>query len=412
MRNRLFMHTVQHDSILGSLRFVSKTKEYQVYGALIPAEMTNRKMRNSIAYRTYLAFATGAAIRKKVRKFKKRSSPSKKNTLVVVEEPAKKPAKKPAARRQYVGVQIRDTPSVSVSKKKTPGDNDDDDQQSDDERTESDDDKSADLKKTDDEEETQDDEFAHTLEDYVPTDDETDDLRDAELEGEGKDDEEMTDTGHVEAEHENINQEVACDQVKDDAQATVTASPATQKTEVLLQSSFISSDYATKFLNFDNIPSADTEIISMMDINVQHEDLSIHTSPLPTVPVTVILESLTALTTTIPPPIPPFILLPQQSTPIPTPKTTEATISTTSASDFSTLIAFHQRLSDLENEVNTLKNVDHNLAIRAAIKSEVPTVVKEYIGTNLDDTLHKVIQRHTAELIKEHSVLADVVEVL
>ncbi|GJV05234.1 hypothetical protein Tco_1338803 [Tanacetum coccineum] len=463
--------------------------------------MTNRKMRNSIAYKTYLAFATGAATRKKVRKFKKRSSRSKKKTLVVVEEPAEKPAKKPAARRQYVGVQIRDTPGVSVSKKKTSvkaerskgiellseaalleeaqlkkaikqknqetnfhqggsssvgadlesevpdepkgksidtsegtglklgvpdvskadsseseyeswGDNDDDDQQSDDERTESDDEKSVDLKKTDDEEETQDDEFAHTLEDYVPTDDEIDDLRDAKLEGEGKDDKEMTDTGHVEAEHKNINQEVACDQVKDDAQATVTAAPATQKTEVPLQSSFISSDYATKFLNFDNIPSADTEIILMMDIKVQHEDPSIHTSPLLTVPVTVILKSSTAPATTIPLPIPPFILLQQQSTPIRTPKTTEATISTTSASDFSTLTAFHQRLSDLENEVNTLRNVDHSSAIRATIKSKVPTVVKEYIGTNLDDTLHKVIQRHTTELIKEHSVLADVVEVL
>ncbi|GKB35123.1 hypothetical protein Tco_0880065, partial [Tanacetum coccineum] len=53
------------DSILGSLRFVSKTKEYQVYGALIPAWMTNRKMLNSTACKTYLAFATGAATPKK-----------------------------------------------------------------------------------------------------------------------------------------------------------------------------------------------------------------------------------------------------------------------------------------------------------------------------------------------------------
>ncbi|GKD01011.1 hypothetical protein Tco_1171285 [Tanacetum coccineum] len=128
----------------------------------------------------------------------------------------------------------------------------------------------------------------------------------------------------------------------------------------------------------------------MMDIKVQHEDPSIQTSPLLTVPVTVILESLTAPTTTIPLLIPPFIPLLQQSTPIPTPTTTEATISTTSAPDSSTLTAFHQRFSDLENEVKILRNVDHSSAIRAASKSEVATIVKEYLGTNLDDTLHKM----------------------
>nr|GEZ85044.1 hypothetical protein [Tanacetum cinerariifolium] len=95
----------------------------------------------------------------------------------------------------------------------------------------------VDLKKTDDEEETQDDELVHTPENYVPIDDETDDvddvddeeydciseemysdvnveLKDSKREGEGKDDEKMTDTCHVDAEHENVNQEVAGDQVK------------------------------------------------------------------------------------------------------------------------------------------------------------------------------------------------------
>ncbi|GJT36555.1 hypothetical protein Tco_0926974 [Tanacetum coccineum] len=120
MRNRLFMHTIQDDSILGSLRFVSKTKEYQVYGALIHAGMTNRNMLNSTAYNTYLAFAIGAATPKKARKFKKPASPSKKKTLIAVEEPTENSAKKPATRRQSAGVQIRDTPGVSVSKKKAP----------------------------------------------------------------------------------------------------------------------------------------------------------------------------------------------------------------------------------------------------------------------------------------------------
>ncbi|GJT16417.1 hypothetical protein Tco_0875123 [Tanacetum coccineum] len=309
---------------------------------------------------------------KKARKFKKHASPSKKKTLVVVEVPAEKLAKKPTARRQSAGVLIIDTPDVSVSKKKAPAkakrskgikllseatlleeayddddgdddDDDDDDQQRDDERTKSDNDKD-DLNNTNDEEE---EEFVHTPDDSVPTDDENIDdeeykrinkemysdvnveLKDTELEGEGKVDKEMTDDGHVDAEHKN-------------------------KTEVPLPSSSISSDNATKFLNFDNIPSADTEIISMMDIKVQHEDLN-------------------------------------------------ATISTTSALDSSTLTAIHQRLPDLENEVKILRSVDHNLTIHATIKYEVPTVVKEYLETSLDDTLykHKALYHSLMESILE-----------
>ncbi|GJS13022.1 hypothetical protein Tco_0407494 [Tanacetum coccineum] len=196
-------------------------------------------------------------------------------------------------------------------------------------------------------------------------------LKDTELEGEWEDDKETTDASHVDAEHENINQEVAGDQV--------------------------------------NV--VDQETVQLL---LLHKRLKFHyqTSPLLTVHVTVIPETSLAPATTIPPPIPPFIPLPQQSTPIPTPTTTEAKISTIMAPDFSTLTAIHQRLSKLENEVNTLKNVKHSSTIRATIKSKVPTIVKEYLGTSLDDTLHKVIQRHTLELIKEHYVPTDVVEVL
>ncbi|GJW30686.1 retrovirus-related pol polyprotein from transposon TNT 1-94 [Tanacetum coccineum] len=76
-----------------------------------------------------------------------------------------------------------------------------------------------------------------------------------------KDDEEMTVVGHV-----NVNQEGAGNQVKDDAQAT-------HQTEGLIPSSSISFDYAAKYLNVNNIPSIDTEVVSILDINVQHEVL-------------------------------------------------------------------------------------------------------------------------------------------
>ncbi|GJX36902.1 hypothetical protein Tco_0248459 [Tanacetum coccineum] len=350
------MHIVQDDSILGSLKFVSKTKEYQVYGALIPARMTKRKMQNSHAYKTYLAFTTGATTTKKARKFKKLASSSKKITLVAVEEPAKKPTKKPTVPDELKGKSI-DTSEETGLKPRVPdvskadsseieyeswGDsddnNDDNDQQSEDEQSISDNPR------------TNDEEYDRINKEMY--DDVNVELKDVEPADEGKSDEEMTDNEKVNDKHEEVNQEAVGDQVKDDAQAIVTAASATQKTEVIPESS-------------------------------------------------------TAPTTIIPPPILPFILLPQLSILIPTPTTIKATISTTFAPDSTTHTAIHQRLSDLENEVKILRNVDHSLAIRTTIKFEVPTVVKEYLGTSQDDTLHKVIQRHIAELIKEHSVQAD-----
>ncbi|GKB85009.1 hypothetical protein Tco_0957281, partial [Tanacetum coccineum] len=109
-KKRMFIHTAEDDSILGTMRFVSKSDEYQVYGALLPKRMTNQQMRDSHAYKTYLAFATGATSPKKARKFKKPASPSMKRTLVTVEEeepePAKKVKKAPAKAPRSKGIDL------------------------------------------------------------------------------------------------------------------------------------------------------------------------------------------------------------------------------------------------------------------------------------------------------------------
>ncbi|GKA16732.1 hypothetical protein Tco_0696569 [Tanacetum coccineum] len=102
-------------------------------------QMIDKAIQDSKAYKIYLAIATREDTPKKARKFKKIASPSKKQTLVLEEEPRKKPkrtkhheptkksalakkdisSKKPS-RKQSTGVQIKDTPGVSVSKKKAP----------------------------------------------------------------------------------------------------------------------------------------------------------------------------------------------------------------------------------------------------------------------------------------------------
>ncbi|GKD04231.1 hypothetical protein Tco_1179205, partial [Tanacetum coccineum] len=60
MRNRTFMHTARDDSLLGTMRFVSRHEDTQVYGTLLPKAMTNQAMLNSVTYKTYYAIASGA----------------------------------------------------------------------------------------------------------------------------------------------------------------------------------------------------------------------------------------------------------------------------------------------------------------------------------------------------------------
>ncbi|GJX12964.1 hypothetical protein Tco_0204722 [Tanacetum coccineum] len=317
---------------------------------------------------------------------------------------------------------------------------DDNDHKSDDERTKSDDNKSIDLNKTDDEEEDQGDEFVHTPDDYVPTDDETHDvddeeyvcineelyydvnleMKDAEPADEGKEDEEMTDAKKVDADHKEINQEIVSVQVQDEVQTTTTAATVmqTEKTDVPPSSSsfFVSSNYGSIFLNPNNISFAETEIISMSDVQVQQEIPCIQSSSLLTVSVSVIPKPTvikppmfvtTAPATNIPPYTPPVIPTYLQLTPPPIPTTstitTEAPTSTSVNLEFETLSALQHRVSDLEKEVKELKQVDLTTTLRASIRSVVPPAVNEYLGSSLEDAIQKELQKHTKELRQEYS---------
>ncbi|GJT42803.1 retrovirus-related pol polyprotein from transposon TNT 1-94 [Tanacetum coccineum] len=124
MRNMINIHTIHDDSLLGTLKFVSKTEDYQKYGALIPDGMINQDIKDSKAYKTYYDFDTGKATPKKARKFKKVASPSRKLSPVLEEEPVVKSklAKRPTKKSTTVittSVVIRDTLSEFVPKKKT-----------------------------------------------------------------------------------------------------------------------------------------------------------------------------------------------------------------------------------------------------------------------------------------------------
>nr|GEW05705.1 reverse transcriptase domain-containing protein [Tanacetum cinerariifolium] len=458
MRNRMFMHTAQDNCILGNLRFVSKNEDTQVYGALIPAVMTNPKIQDSAAYQTYFEFATGEATPKPKRIYKKTVSPTIKTiTKSPKETPSKKkttPAKKDVSlkkplRKQSTGVQIRDTPGVSVSKKKAPvttnkskgiellseaallkdaqikkdlnkrkrdtnihqesGSSEGADFES--EVLDKPKGKSTDTSKgtgvkpgvpnvskaysSDSENESWGDSRNDDDSDNESDDNET---NDESMEFDEEEYEELYGDVNINLKDAEPADKEKGNQVKDDAQAT-------QKTEGPIPSSSISTDYDAKYLNFDNIPPVDTEVVSMLDINVQHEVP--RTSPLLTIPVSVIPEHTIvnppeivkiASSTTISYLLSSLLPYLQQLTPIPTTTTTEATTPTTNVPVSKTLTTFHQRITNLEKNVKVLKTIDHSSALLSTIKSEVPKAVKEYLGTSLDDSLQKVLQKHSADL--------------
>ncbi|GKC35669.1 hypothetical protein Tco_1048053 [Tanacetum coccineum] len=362
MRNRMFMHTTQDDCNLGTMRFVSKDEDTQVYGALIPTIVTTLKIRDSLAYQTYHAFATGAATPKTKRIYKKPASPMIKTTTTSLEEtPSKKksaPAKKDVSsknplRKQLIGVQIRDTPDVSISKKKAPATtdtskgiellsdvalleeaqlkkvlkrskremnihqacglsdganlesevpdelkgygNETNEQGDEDDVLESDDDhqhanneqtESNNPRTSNDEEETQDDKYVHTLEDYVPTNDKTND-----------------ETNDVdEEEYDKINRELY-----GDANVRLTD------------------------VEPDDEDKGNKEMTNAETVDVEHKN--------------VIQESAS---------------------------TTKATTSATVVPNFETLTALHQRIANLEKDVKELKDVDNSTKLISTIQSEVP----------------------------------------
>ncbi|GKF94515.1 hypothetical protein Tco_0284215, partial [Tanacetum coccineum] len=79
---------------------------------------------------------------------------------------------------------------------------------------------------------------------------------------------------------------------------------------------------------------------------------------------------------------------------------TEATTITTSLPEITPFIALQLRVARLEQEMSEVKKTDHSADVLALIKSQVPTVVDEYLGTKLDDALLKILERHTADLIE------------
>ncbi|GKA69063.1 hypothetical protein Tco_0775127 [Tanacetum coccineum] len=260
--------------------------------------------------------------------------------------------------------------------------NEDSDQENESEEQVSDSEQEEESKDDDQEE----DEFVHTP---SPTDDKDDDNLESESDDVNKSDEknndvfkgdkeivqgEGVDAEMIDAQQGNENLETTQEQVVEDAHVTI--STVMKKTKVPVTSSSRSSNLASKFLNFSDIPHTDAEIVSPLDVHVHHEVSRTQAPTLLTIPVFVITESSPALTN-IPQSSQTFTPPPILTTPIP-PQTIETTNPLSTLPDFASVFRFNDRITALEKEVAKLK--------KDPLHTQVTTLVDEHLDTRLGKT--------------------------
>ncbi|GJZ26395.1 hypothetical protein Tco_0570648 [Tanacetum coccineum] len=178
----------------------------------------------------------------------------------------------------------------------------------------------------------------------------------------------------------NVSQEKSYEQVVEDAHVTLTSS---QKTESSKQSSFVSSDFASKFLILDKVSLVVDKVSSIMNVKNGPEESSTQAPSFFTVPETAIPETYTSHTTTVPPTISMITPLPQLTTPSPAPITVPTTTSIHALIDFSSLFGFYQRVSTLEQELSQFKQADHSAQLLESVKSQIPTIVDDLLSTGI-----------------------------
>ncbi|GJV04874.1 hypothetical protein Tco_1338443 [Tanacetum coccineum] len=162
----------------------------------------------------------------------------------------------------------------------------------------------------------------------------------------------------------------------------------TNKTEVPVTSSSHSSDLASKFLNFLDIPQTDAEIVSLMDVLVHHEVPSNQIPTLLTVVASVISDSSPLYSTVILQSLQSFTTPPPQSTPTPPPKT-EATNPLSGIPNFAS------------RRVHELPSASITTRITEQVKIQLPQILPKKVS----NFAPSIIQSMVTESL-EHAVLA------
>ncbi|GKA01815.1 hypothetical protein Tco_0674480 [Tanacetum coccineum] len=290
-RNNMFWHTTRDDTMFASIRCISRHEDTQVYGTILPKELTNQEMLEYNAYKTYYTFASGEKAPKPKyvqKKVDPDTSPKQKPVQATKGDGVDTRSKVPDEQQQKTSGTDEGTGTIPVvpdvpiyeskSEKESWGDSEDED---DDDENDSDD-----LS-----DEGNDDNDGNDSNDGDGDDDDANDDDKQEGEDMNNDDEE-TDKEEEEYDDEfNIEEDEKMDEEEDD-EVTKELYNDVNKADEIVQSSSVSSDFTSKLLNLKNPSPADNEIASLMETSARH--------------ATVVPEITSSFTITIPPPPPQF----------------------------------------------------------------------------------------------------------
>nr|GEU58098.1 retrovirus-related Pol polyprotein from transposon TNT 1-94 [Tanacetum cinerariifolium] len=359
-RNKMFWHTTRDDTILTTMRCVSRDEKSQVYGTILPKELTNQTMLESQAYKTYYAHAT----REKAQK-----SDGVDNQLKVPDEQQQKVS------GTNEGASVRlEVPNVPKF------DSENDEESWTFSQDEDDADEETDV--NDDSEETKSDndgdDLTHTSLSTYKVDDE---------------DEEEEKKKNKEGDDENMEGEQEQDE-EDDMYRDVNI----------------------------NLDRSDVEMTNAQ-ANQDMEDTHVTLTPVPpsgslvNVPVSVAAETPSSDTTISQPPIP--NIQPLQQTPGSTTTTTIPTITLPDIPNFASLLQFDQRVFALETEMSEFRKtnqfseaissimgiVDNYLASKMKeavdVDSTMKTIIKEQVQAQVFKIMPKIEKYVTESLEAE-----------
>ncbi|GJV24083.1 hypothetical protein Tco_1376778 [Tanacetum coccineum] len=207
------------------------------------------------------------------------------------------------------------------------------------------------------------------------------------------------DDDKAEEEKDTIHEPVQREQAKDDQEEVL--APKTHKEKPILlvstSSHYVSYNYSNlvsspeRSLRETGKESTDAEVIPMVDVQVHQEILVVLSAPL-----------LDIISSIFPP-------TPTNPTPPPV-QTTTTTItkfevpppSTSSNPDSTTIYDLLLKVSDLENEVQELKQAYYSPALLASMKYEIPSVVDTYLGSKLGDALQQKSVADIRKIKMEH----------
>ncbi|GJR99893.1 hypothetical protein Tco_0316402 [Tanacetum coccineum] len=451
-RNKINWHFARDDPMFTTIKVVSRHEDTQLYGAILPNELTNEAIKDSESYKEYYAIASGAeppktkaSVKKKqVESDKTKTPPTAKGkrlkTLAKGAKPAKKkqPAKtsKPKGLTMLSDVALTEAEQMKLATKKSmiqthsshasgsgtdegtgdiPGVPDVPTYASDDEQIswkssdEEDDDEVAMSGDDDDDADNQDDDD-NDDDDGQDDDNQDDDNEQTDSDNDGDDfvhpkfsthdEEDIQEEGsnlrvhtpsHYEStDDEDSDEEIQGVDVEEEEMDEVNTNEEKEVDELYrdVKCQQQSSSVSSGFVSNMLNPSPDTSIDSIFNLNTESTSLV-------DVPVTTIAEPPLLSATTLPPPLIPLITHLQQTL-IPTP-TTVPSSSLQDLPNFGSLFGFDHRLKTLETNFSEFKQTNQF----ATTISSIPGIVDAYLANKMHEAVKTTIQLQSDKLRDE-----------